>query len=304
VSLFIEILTTVTLPIVVLMALGWLVQRRLSLNVRTLSRLLLNVILPCALFHFLTSAELPLSDAWPAVWFTVLQFACFTAIGWAIAVLLRVQADLRPLVALALGYANSGNFGLPVAQLAFPADYLLHQTLIVSLHSIVIVPYGVLLLAQKSAGLAQSIRALFTSPMIIAVAAGVVIKGLDIEMPQVISHPIKIIAGAYIAIALLTLGAQLAETRFSMSNGPVWLGVGLKLLLAPVLTWGALLLTGFEPGLVDLLIVAAAAPVGILMAIFATEYERAPDVAGAMVLISTVLSPITVTAWIWLVRLS
>jgi hypothetical protein len=76
------------------------------------------------------------------------------------------------------------------------------------------------------------------------------------------------------------------------------------MLLAPALTWGVLLLTGFEAGLIDLLVVAAAAPVGILMAIFATEYERAPDIAGAMVLISTVLSPITVTAWIWLMRVT
>ncbi len=303
-SLFAEILTTVTLPIVVLMALGWFIQTRLDLNVRTLSKLLLNVILPCALFHFLTSAELPLRDVWPTVWFTIAQFVCFAALGWAIAALCRVRAELRPLIALALAFANSGNFGLPVAQLAFPPDYLLHQTLIVSLHSIAIVPYGVLLLARQSGGLGQSIRALLTSPMLLAVAAGIMVKGFDIELPLMITHPIKIISGAYIAIALFTLGAQLAETRFSLSHAPVWLAVGLKMLLAPALTWGVLLLIGFEAGLIDLLVVAAAAPVGILMAIFATEYERAPDIAGAMVLISTVLSPITVTAWIWLMRVT
>lgn len=286
------------------MALGWIIQRTLTLDVGTLSKLLVNVILPCALFHFLTTANLPLREVWPTVWFTILQFIALTGIGWAVAALCRVEKSLQPVIGLTAAFANSGNFGLPVAQLAFPPDYLLHQTLIVSLHSILIVPYGILVLASRRGGVSQSIRALVTSPMILAVAAGLLIKGYQIELPQLVAHPIKLVADAYIAIALLTLGVQLAETKFSLSHGPVWLAVGMKMLLAPALSWGFLLLTGFEPGLKDMLVVAAAAPAGVLLAIFCTEYRRAPEVAGAIVLVSTVLSPIAVTAWIWLVRLS
>lgn len=301
-NLFFEILTTVTLPIVLLMATGWLVQQKLSLDVRTLSRLLINVILPCALFYFLTSAELPLSESWPTVWFTVLQFVVLTAIGWGIAALCRVPEEIRPVIAVAMAFANTGNFGLPVAQLSFPPDYLLHQTLIVSLHSMLIIPFGVIALARKNGGLVQSVRALAFSPMILGVAAGLVVKGFGLELPKLVTHPIEIIAGAYIAIALFTLGAQLAETQFSLSHPPVWLAVFLKLLLAPLLTWGALLFLDIEPQLSDLLVVATAAPVGLLLAIFCTDYDRVPDAAGAMVLVSTVLSPITVTAWIVLLR--
>jgi len=302
-GLFLDILVTVTLPIVLLMALGWLIQRRLALDVGTLSRLLVNVILPCALFHFLTSAELPLREVWPTVWFTVVQFFCLTAIGWAIAALLRMPSELRPVIAVAVAFANSGNFGIPVAQLAFPPDYLLHQTLIVSLHSILIIPYGVLLLASRAGSLLESLRAFFTSPMIIAVAIGLLVKGLEIELPNLVTHPVKIIAGAYIAIALFTLGAQLAETKVTVTNGPVWLTTALKMLLAPALTWAFLAVAGFEEGLSDLLVVAAAAPVGLLLAIFCGAYNRAPDFASAAVLVSTVLSPFAVTAWILLVRL-
>jgi hypothetical protein len=303
VSLFAEILTTVTLPIIVLMALGWIIQRTLVLDVGTLSKLLVNVILPCALFHFLTTADLALREAWPTVWFTILQFIVLTALGWGIAAVCRVEKSLQPVIGIAVAFANTGNFGIPVAQLTFPPDYLLHQTVIVSLHSILIIPFGVLFLASRNGGLVQSIRALATSPLILSVAAGLLIKGLEIELPQLVSYPIKLVSGAYISIALFTLGAQLAETKFSLSHGPVWLAVGLKMLLAPALTWGFLLLTGIEPQLTNLLVVAAAAPVGVLLAIFCTEYKRTPDVAGAIVLVSTVLSPLIVTAWIWLVRL-
>jgi predicted permease len=216
---------------------------------------------------------------------------------------LRLPSGVRPVVAVAMAFANSGNFGLPVAQLAFPPDYLLHQTLIVSLHSVLIVPFGLIALAHAYGGLVQSLRALALSPMIVGVIAGLVVKGLEIELPRLMSYPIELVAGAYIALALFTLGAQLAEKRFSLADGPVWLAVFLKLLIAPALTWGALAFMDIEPQLSDLLVVASAAPVGLLLAIFCTDYNRCPDAAGAMVLISTVLSPVTVTAWIVVMRL-
>ena len=302
-DLFLEILTTVTLPVVVIMALGWAVQHRLDVDISTLSWLLLNVVLPCALFHFLTSAELPLAEVWPTLWFTILQFLFLAILGWGIAIFCRVPTEIQPVVGIATAFANSGNFGIPVAQLAFPSDLLLHQTVIVSLHSILIVPAGVLILAGQRGGLGEALRAALTSPMILAVLAGLVIKGLEVELPLVLTHPVKLVGQAYIFLALFTLGAQLASTRFSLSSAPVWLTVALKMAIAPALTWMFLAIAGFEAALTDLLVVAAAAPVGVLLAIFCTAYKRVPDVASAMVLISTVLSPFAVTAWILAVRL-
>lgn len=303
VALFAEILTTVTLPIIVLLALGWFVQWRLRLDLPSLTRLLVNVVLPFALLHFLTTAELPLAEVWPTVWFTVAQFIALTALGWGAAVLCRLPGEYGPVIGLATAFANTGNFGIPVAQLSFPADYLLHQTVIVSLHSMLIVPAGVLILAGQRGNLGDALKALLTSPMIIAVAAGLALKGFEVELPFILSHPVEIVAGAYMAIALFTLGAQLAETRVSFTSGAVWLTVALKMLLAPALTWAALLLTGIEAQLADLLVVATAAPVGILLAIFCTEYKRAPELASAAVLVSTVVSPLIVTGWILAVRL-
>ena len=67
-----------------------------------------------------------------------------------------------------------------------------------------------------------------------------------------------------------------------------------------VLLW----LFGVEPALTGLLVVASSAPVGILLAIFCTEYKRAPELASAVVLVTTVLSPLTVTGWILAARLT
>lgn len=302
-NLFVEILTTVTLPIVALLGVGWALQPWLKLDVGSLSRLLVNLVLPCALLHFLTTAELPLREVWPTAWFTVIQFVVLTALGWGAAALFRLPQELRPVIGLTMSFANTGNFGIPVAQLAFQPDFLLHQTVIVSLHSIMIVLAGVLILAGRRGNLLESLQALVTSPMILAVVLGLVLKGFDAELPYVVAYPVEIVSGAYIALALFTLGAQLAGTRSSLSSGGVWLAVGLKMLLAPGLSWAALWALGLAPELSDLLVVATAAPVGLLLAIFCTEYKRAPDLAGTAVLATTAISPLSVTVWIMAVRL-
>ncbi len=303
-GLFVQILTTVTLPVVALLALGWAVQLRLDLDVATLSRLLVNVVLPFALLHFLTSTDLPLAEAWPTLWFTIAQFVFLMALGWGLAAIFRLPPDVQPVVGLAVAFPNTGNFGIPVAQLAFPPDFLLHQTVIVSLHSFLIVLAGVLVLSGQRGSVMDSVKALARTPMILAVVAGLAIRGLEIELPLVLAHPVKLLSDVFTPLALVTLGAQLGETGLAVSRGPVWLAVFLKALIAPAATWAAAWGLGIDANLSDLLVVAAAAPVGLLLAIFCTQYRRSPDVASAAVLITTVLSPFVVTAWILAVRLS
>ena len=64
-SLFIEILTQVTLPIISLVALGWLLQPRLKLDVGSLNRLQVYVVMPAFLVHFLSTGKQPLAGSHP-----------------------------------------------------------------------------------------------------------------------------------------------------------------------------------------------------------------------------------------------
>jgi malonate transporter len=78
----------------------------------------------------------------------------------------------------------------------------------------------------------------------------------------------------------------------------------LKLMLAPALTWGLAIALGISDDLTELYVVAAATPVGVLLALFCAEYDRQPRFVSGAVLISTMLSPIFVTGWILVMRLT
>lgn len=302
-TLFLEILTDITLPIIALVALGWAVQPKLSLSVDTLNRLQVNVILPCFLIHFLSTAKIPLADVWPTAWFTVFQFVALLAIGWGLAVLFRATPETRPVIAIALAFPNTGNFGLPLAQLAFPPDYLLHQAVIVSLQSVLIIIAVAVFFMPKASGQHSPVMAVVRSPMIWGVVIGLALKATDVTLPKVISMPIELMGNTYAAIALFALGASLAAGAERFERSALSLIVVLKLLAGPAITWVLASALGFEGIEHDILVVASAAPVGVLLAIFCLQFDARPRLAAAAVFVTTVLSPLFVTGWVLLARL-
>jgi hypothetical protein len=105
-------------------------------------------------------------------------------------------------------------------------------------------------------------------------------------------------------LALFALGAQLAASEWTGMPKAVGAGLGLKLLLAPALTWVAVNVIGLEEDVGDLLVVVASAPVGVLLAIVCQEYRNEPGLASAVVFFSTLLSPLVVTGAIYATRVA
>jgi hypothetical protein len=304
-QLFADILLSVTLPIMALIALGGGLQRKLALDVGSLNRLQVYVVLPCFLVHFLSTGAQPLSAIGPTAVFTLVQLALLLAIGWLTVLVLGVGRRFGPLIGLATAYANSGFFGIPVAELAFGRDYVLHQSVVVSGHSILVVTAGVWLLSGSSEGLIGRLRSAFETPMIPAILLGLALKGFELQLPAVIGSPIELLSRIFTPLALFTLGAQIAETKAGdVPRGPLALAVVLKLAVAPLVTLGLARVMALPEDIADLLVVAAAAPVGVILTIFALQFRNHGELATSAVLVSTILSPLTVTAWILLTRLT
>ncbi len=306
-DLFVDVLMQVTLPIVALVAIGFFAQRPLKLDVGTLNRLLVFILMPAFLIHFLSSARQPIGEVWPTIYFTIVQFLLLLPVGWLFAMAFRLPRALAPIIALATVYANVGNFGIPLVQLAFPPAYILHQSVITSLVTILIVTVGMWLMAdaKSQTTLLGRLRMAFDTPIIPAVAIGLTLRGFEIEVPAVIGRPMEMIGLLFAPLALLGLGAQLSTTRHAeLRWGPLTLVLFLKLLLAPAITWAAAVYMELPDDLVDLYVVAAATPVGVLLGVFALTYNREPGFVGTTILVSTILSPLTVTGWILAMRLT
>lgn len=298
-QLFIDIFSNITVPILLLVALGYGLQRQSNFDLATLSKLQVHALIPCAILHFLISANLPLANALPTVWFTVAQFAAHFAIGWLAAALFGIKGAPRTILALAPGLNNSGNYGLPLIQLTFPADYLLHQTIVLSMHMVLLASVGLWMMARHSAEKPRFFATMFGTPMIPAVLLGLVLKGYEVELPKALALPLKLMGEAFTPLALFLLGAQLASVTALGERGPLSLALFLKLIAAPAITWGLSVACGFPGDLTALFVLGSATPVGVMVAVFAAKYGTAPSLTASTVFLSTVLSALTVTAWIY-----
>jgi len=301
-QLFLDILTGITLPILGLVAVGYGVQKRLGFDIATLTRMQVYVLLPAALVYFLSSAKLPLESAWPIVWFSLGHFLFLFLIGWGSAAALGMNRNVAGMMGIVAMFSNSGNYGIPLIQLTFPGDYLLYQTVVLSLHSILIAPLALIAFKRTGEGQPGIWNTLLGSPIIPAAVLGYVLKGFEVTLPTVLSVPLKLVSDAFTPMALLLLGVQLAAIEGKVERAPVVLSLVLRLFLAPATAWLFAVLLGFSPNLTAFFVVSAAVPAGVLLAIFASEFKTEPGLASMMVFISTVVSALAVTGWVYAVR--
>ncbi len=304
-ALFLDILTKVTLPIITLVALGYALQGRLKLDIGTLNRVQVYVVMPAFLVHFLATGKQPISVVWPVFYFGFVQFLILIPLGWLTVVLLRQRSSLGPMMGLGTAYANVGFFGIPVTQLAFGADYLIYQSVMTALMSVLVCTVGVWLLAPsgKGSGLAK-LRIAFDTPLIPSVLLGLSLRGFEIELPTVVAQPMQFLGTIFTPLALYTLGAQVAASKILKFEWlPQLLILTLKFMVAPIISWWICWFMGFPRDVTNVLVVAAATPVGVLITIFAAEYKNESDFISTAVVLSTALSPLFVTGWILVTRL-
>ncbi|HRD78584.1 MAG TPA: AEC family transporter, partial [Hyphomicrobiaceae bacterium] len=212
-TLFIDILTKVTLPIIALFALGYLLQPRLKLDVATLNRVQVYVVMPAFLVHFLSSGKQPLSIIWPVAYFGIVQFMILIPLGWLMVILFRRRRTLGPMMGLGTAYANVGFFGIPVTQLAFGSEYLIYQSVLTALMAILVCTLGVWLMAPSGTSRISKLKTAFETPLIPSVAIGLALRGFEIELPHVLTQPMQFLGSIFTPLALYTLGAQIAAAK-------------------------------------------------------------------------------------------
>lgn len=301
-SLLVEVVTQITLPIVILAAAGFGLQKWARFDITTLNRFLVYATFPCYIVVTLSQAEIPVAEARGPAAFILVQFLALLALGWWIGGALKLAPPLRAVVALGCAFPNGGNFGIPLIALAFGPDMVFYQVVLTAVYAMVIMIAAPLLFAGGGGGWRRHLGDLASNPMVAAVALGLALNALNLRLPAVIETPAATLGDAYIGVALVALGAQLGASDLRVPAGPAVTAVALRLLLAPALTAAAVLLLPFPREIGAMLIVGACAPVGMLVAILAAEFRGHAQLAAAAVVASTLLSPIVVTLALVLLR--
>ena len=295
---FIELFNTFAnnlLPILLIAAAGFVLGRTLTVDSRTIGRMVFYIFSPLLVFNLMVTSQLNLRQALTTVEYTTAVIAILGILAFLLGKLFQLQRSHLLALILTVAFGNTGNYGLPLVKFACGDEALAVASIFYVTTTILFNTVGVVIASLGHLDLKSAILGVFKLPILYAVAAALLIKGFGIQIPLPLSRTIEIAANGAIPAMIILLGLELNRIEWSNSLRATGLGVAIKLLLGPVI--GLLLagMFGLQGHTRQGSVIEAAMPAAVATTVVATEYKLEPSLVTAIVFLGTVFSPLTLT---------
>lgn len=298
-------LINLQITIFVLMGIGFLFSKAGMITAegrKTLNHLIINIILPCNIFHsFLSGADLSVLKSCFVIFLLSLgnQVLSFLVGG---KIYPGAGKEQLPVLRYGTICSNAGFMGSPLVEGIYGAEGLLFG-------SIYLIPQRI---AMFSVGLAcftkegdRSVwKRILTHPCIIAVEAGLLFLIFPLPLPGFAERTVTALSNCTTAMSMIVIGSILSEVKIrSVFTKLNFYYCFIRLAVVPGMM---LLLCSFlpvEPLVAGVSVVLSGMPAGSTTAILAAQYGADEEFAVKTVFLSTLLSLVTIPLWCMAVEL-
>ena len=320
----------VTLPIFLVMLIGWAVKQIGMLDdhfVSITNRFNFKVTLPFMVFRDLSQADIRSSFDLKFVLFCAIATTiCFWGI-WGAARLFLKDKSLRGAFVQASFRSSAAVMGLAFINNIYGASAMGSMMIIgaVPLYNI----YSVLVLTfeantedkeaivpldgeqenlqmhQKQKDLAKvkdACRNIIKNPIIISIGLGVLVAWLNLDFPVIVDQTIHSVAQMATPLALIGLGAGFKGRKAIAKIKPtLWASV-IKLVIQPLIFLPIAAALGFEGEKMVAIVIMLAAPATPSCYIMAKNMHNSGTLTSSIVVLTTLLAAFTLTGWIYILR--
>jgi len=283
------------LPILLLGGAGFALGKLLHIDSRSLGRVVFYIFSPVLIFNLLMQNRLHWEEAIGVILLTICTIAVMGTLTWLLGNLFQLERPVLTSILITTMFGNTGNYGLPLVSFAFGEKALSYAGIFFVTTTFLFYTFGVLIASLGHMNLKDAALGLLKIPTLYAVLLAIVINAWGIQVPAPVNRTIQLAAGATIPLMLILLGVELTRVELSGSLRAMQLSVTLRLLIAPLV---ALLLAGIfgingfaRQGSVT----EASMPSMVSATVLATEYQLDSKLITAIIFISTLLSPLTLT---------
>jgi predicted permease len=290
------------IPIFLAIGAGFLATKLLKLDILTLSRVTFYVFSPCLVFDSLTHTRLQANEIGLVAFVAVLGMLINGALAWLVARLLKLERSMTVALMLVTMFVNAGNYGLSLNELAFGQEALARALIYFIISVAMIYSIGVFVTSTGRSSLLEAFVQVMKVPALYAVVAAFVVIWLNIPIPNPIATPIALLGDASIPAMLVVLGAQMAQVQRLERLPLVGMASVFRLVVGAGVILGLVTLFNIDGPARQALVIEASTPTAVLTTVLAVEYELEPAFVTSTVVISTLLSPLTLTPLIMLVQ--
>ncbi|QBP91662.1 AEC family transporter [Bacillus mycoides] len=300
--MFVFIILDVILPILILILIGAILQRKFQFNLKQLSTLITYCLMPAAVFVNIYDISIETGLLLQIIYYLILYSLSVMIVSHFISKTLKLEKGESAALKNSISLMNSGNYGLPVSQLIFshnPVGVSI-QIFIVIFQNLLNYSYGIYNLLSATKTIGSIIQSFLRLPVFHALILGVLFQSFTIQIPNSIFLPLNQLANSFVAIALILLGAQLSNIKLNFFHRVItWALIG-RLLMGPLLALVMIYLLNIDGIVAQSLFIASSFPTSRNTATIAMEYQIEPELHAQIVLFSTFFSIITVTVVIYL----
>ncbi len=300
-----------TMPVFLVMILGWWLKRIRFLNdefVATADKLVFKVALPVLVFRDIAGANLSQDFDWKFVLFCFFGTCIFFGITWLFAELFIKDKSM-------IGSFVQGSFrgSAAILGIAF-AENIYGDSGLVPLMIVASIPLFnifsvIVLIRSANAGetdkkkvIKKTLKGIVTNPIIIGIVAGIPFAVLDIQFPVIIEKAMNSVGNLSTPLALIAIGAGFSTGSALEKWKPTVIASLIKLVIIPGLFLPLAVWMGFRNEELVALLILTGAPTTVSSYIMAKNMGNDSVLASGIVVMTTLLSSVTLTAIIFILK--
>ena len=309
-----------TMPVFLMMCLGWFLRRIGLLDsvfASRMNRFVFRVALPVLLFQDLATED------FFSVWDPGYVAFCFAATLLSILLVTLCSLPIRDIPArgefIQASYRSSaallgaayiqniyGNAGMtPLMIIGAVPLYNIAAVVILTLTAQQPDPASgpsALPEAHHSSIVLRTVRSIFTNPILVGIAAGLLWSLLRLPLPAIPAKVVGYVSATASPLGLIAMGASIDFHKIGGQMRASLTAVFFKLIGLEALFLPLAMVLGFRGEKLVAILVMLGSPTTVTSFVMAKEMGHDGALSSGAVMITTIISAFTLTFWIWLAR--
>ena len=192
------------LPILLIAATGYILGKTLTVDSRTIGRIVFYIFSPLLVFNLMVTSQLNFGQAITTVEFTAAVIAIMGVLAFIFGKIFQLERPQLLAVILTVAFGNTGNYGLPLVKFAFGDEALAVASIFYVTTTILFNTVGVIIASLGHSDLKSAILGVFKLPIVYGVILALLVKATGFQMPVPLSRTIEIAANGAIPLMLIS----------------------------------------------------------------------------------------------------
>jgi malate permease and related proteins len=285
------------LPILLIAGAGFAAGRTVQPDIKATARLAFYIFSPCLVFASLVHVEISGGEFGRLALFSLAVSGVMGVLAFLCGRLLGADRQLLASLIVASVFVNSGNYGLAATKFAFGEEALARALVCFVFSTVLLYTIGVLISSMGKYPPSRALRNLLSVPAVYGMIAAAIVRFAGLQVPLFLDRSVTLLSDAAIPLMLVLLGLQIAETRAWPRDRLLLIGAAgfLQLVMTPLIALIVAKGLGLTGVTRQAAVMQAAMPAAVVTMILAVEYDLDRPLVSGTVVLTTLLSPLTLT---------